>query len=303
MAKKNDTLAQTKVTTLMPKGNKKNAVPIEKQVADVQLAKAAYKWFIETGGKKGLLYSNWFMPLAKNYDKKRKKGRYDEKLALKGFRELAAGILKEYKVKVLKKPEARMIFATKQALGKLLLDYYNEAFVNQAKGKKTSSKANPTRLTIEKCASVADIERFFKETCGFKFDKYGINPHTYSVNDRDDIIEIHVVDEIDTAALAKLQGYLTTMISYTVYQLIVQKDFQKFAIQRPKAYFGKVKTKPSTYQVIYDKANPSKGILKKINTLTYQTGEAWLEGNDPFYALFDSQWNDSKNDKRGNTKN
>ena len=284
----------------------KNDTPIEKQVTDKPLAKALVD-FLTMDSRADLLYNNWFIPLQNNYVKKYEKGIYDDELALKGLRNLAGGIFKEYKVKILKNQNAKINFATKQAVAKTLLERIKSDTgigSNAMMSEKKASKATIARLTIEKCTSIDDLKRFLTKTCGFKFDKHGINPMTYSVNQQDDIIEIHVVDNIDTPTLAKLQRYLTTIISYTVYQLIVQKDFQKFAIQRPKMSISGKKPKTSTYQVIYDKANPSKEILKKINALTYITNEqAIAEGIDLFNNLFDSPFGNESNDKNKATKN
>ena len=135
-------------------------------------------------------------------------------------------------------------------------------------------------MQIENCATTNDLHEFLTTTCGFKvlpgfFPVTGDGEHVYSVNDAGDTIDIMLVDGITPKVLNDLNSRLTMATTASQYQMAVQPDFQKVAIQRAKA--PATLGRKDRYRVVYNtdsrKEDTKRSIIAKINGLRYQTGD------------------------------
>jgi len=162
-----------------------------------------------------------------------------------------------------------------------------EKEIEQEKPRKKTSAIKK----IEDCNSIEDLKiikecyrmlkTFLTETCKFQPITFlhADDPPSFWINEQGDEIQIYIIEKIKKSALEKFQSELTGTLDHSVYQLIVQSDFEKFAIQRAKLY----STRVNEYRIVYDKNQPSE--LAKINALRYQSEKECIE-NPLFNALF-----------------
>ena len=155
---------------------------------------------------------------------------------------------------------------------------------------KKAARATARSVQIEHCATAEDLHAFLTETCGFKllagfFPVTGDGEHVYSVNDTGDTIDASIVDDASSSFLNDQIKKLSTATGTAQYQLIVQSDFQKVAIQRAKApaSWGRKERCRVVYSAASRKEDTKKSILAKINGLRYQTGD----DQDTFNTFFD----------------
>jgi type I restriction-modification system DNA methylase subunit len=145
-------------------------------------------------------------------------------------------------------------------------------------------------MQIEGCASPADINEFLVSTCGFKLHA-GFSPATgngdkvYVINDAGDTIDVTIVDDASSTFLNEKIKELTMATTTAQYQMVVQSDFQRVAIQRAKA--PATLGRKDRYRVVYiaasRKEDTKKSILSKINGLRYQT----VDEQGAFNEFFD----------------
>jgi len=144
-------------------------------------------------------------------------------------------------------------------------------------------------MTIEQCRSQEDLHKFLSVTCGFKLvggfsPASGTGEHVYGVSEAGDTIDVMIVDDASSAVLNEQAKKLSMATATAQYQMIVQADFQRIAIQRAKAPASWGRN--DRYRVVYNassqKEDTKKNIIAKINGLRYQT----LDEQDAFSKFF-----------------
>lgn len=119
---------------------------------DEILAGELFNWVMSKGQVKKdspILHDQMFIPIVNNYNRKIKKGIYDETLALKGFENLVSAAWKDYKLAFyLPKTTATLDSATRKLAAKTFLDEFNKNWKGKEPPKitRSSNKAEKDEL-------------------------------------------------------------------------------------------------------------------------------------------------------------